>query len=328
MLIPNINLATESCETKFLMKNTLTLITCLIFLNSGSLYAQNYVDLLQAFYSNTPLNQFDSSLNKTRVQDFGLAFTLPIIINPKNTLVTGMEMERMSASLTPAGTSGSVASILLRLGINKQLNEKWNGTVLLLPKLASDFQKTANTTAIVPEDFQIGTFIMFKYIKNPNYKYKIGLYANTDLFGPMFSPMLGLYYKSENKKFEADITLPFLADLNYRVMEKAQAGLRFSAFVRTYNLHNPYYSVNGEYLTKTSNEIYSYFAFEPKKGIVIKTSLGYSIARNYRLYDIQDKVAFGLSAFRFGDNRKQLNSDFADGIIFRIDLIYRFYTSD
>jgi hypothetical protein len=53
--------------------------------------------------------------------------------------------------------------------------------------------------------------------------------------------------------------------------------------------------------------------------------VGYSIGRNYRIYDIQDRATWGLSAFKFGDNREQLNSDFSDGLIFRTRFIYRFH---
>jgi hypothetical protein len=295
----------------------------LTFAIQVNIKAQNYIDLSQLSYSNTPLNQFDSTLNKTRVQDLYFSFSLPYKINEKTALIFGLDFEGMYAALTPQGNGGSVAGIMLKLGFNKQLNSKWNLTAVALPRIASDFKGESGLTA---EDFQLGGLAMFKYAKTKQLKYKIGLYYNSELFGPFFSIILGLYYKSENQKLEADISLPSIVDVNYRLKQNLFVGLKFNAFVRTFNLHDPYYHINGEYLAKTSNEIHSYLGFEPKKGLILRANIGYSVGRNYRLYDIQDKVVFGLSVFRFGDDRKQLNSDFADGVILKLELLYRFYT--
>lgn len=299
----------------------LSLFLCMFF---EKLLSQNYIDLANLFYTNTPLNQFDSSLKKTRVQDLNFSLLVPFKLSEKTTLISGIETEWMYAALTPTGSSGSVASIGAKIGLNMQLNEKWNGSAILIPKLASDFKNPEG--GISSEDFQLGLFTMFKYSVRTDKKYKLGLYYNTELFGPFISPIIGLYYKGKNGKTELDLSLPFLAEISYNFNSKIKVGSRFNAFVRTYHLHDPYYQVKGEYLAKTSNEIYGYFAIEPRKGLILKLNLGYSVGRNYRLYDIEDKVAFGLSAFRFGDKRQQLNSDFADGMLFRIDLIYRYYT--
>ncbi len=285
--------------------------------------AQNYLDLVQVFYSNTPLNQFDSSLNKTRVQDFSFNATLPIKVNNQTSIITGLDVEWMYAGLTPTGGSGSVAGIIAKLGVNHKLNDKWTTSFILLPRLASDFKKPGG--GLSREDFQLGGLWMFKYAASANLKYKLAMYYNAELFGPFCSPIVGLYYKSPNQKFETDISLPFFVDANYRIKPAVFTGIKFQAFVRTFNLHDPYYHDNGEYLAKTSNEIYTYLGYEPIKGLLLKANIGYSVGRNYRLYDIQDKVAWGLSAFRFGDDRKQLNADFADGLLFRVDCVYRFY---
>jgi len=298
----------------------LYLFSFVLMLAGYDAVAQNYLDMMQVFYSNTPLNQFDSSLNKTRVQDFTFNSTVPIKLNDRTAIITGLDVEWMYAALTPSGDNGSVTGILLKAGINQQLNDKWTSSFVVLPRLASDFKGSLGSN-----DFQLGGLMMFKYAKRPTFKYKLGFYYNSELFGPFCTPIVGLYYKSPNDKYELDLSLPLMGDMNYRMSPKTFAGLRFQAFVRTYNLHAPYYNMRGEYLAKTSNEIYTYAGFEPVKGLLLKANIGYSIARNYRLYNIDDKVAWGLSAFRFGDDRKQLNSDFADGLLFRVDCVFRFY---
>ena len=43
------------------------------------------------------------------------------------------------------------------------------------------------------------------------------------------------------------------------------------------------------------------------------------------IYENEDKIDFGLSLFRFGDKRKQLNTDFENGQFHRLELGYRIY---
>jgi hypothetical protein len=288
-----------------------------------TLCAQDYLDLVQASYTNTPLNQFDTSLNKTRVQDVVFSSTLPIKLNDRTAIISGLDVEWMHSKLTPAGGDGSAMGLLLKAGVNHKLNDKWSTNFVVLPRLSSDFRGALNGN-----DFQLGGLWMFKYTKRENLKYKFAMYYNSELFGPFMTPIFGWYYKSPNQKYEMDFSLPLMADMNYRLHEKVVAGLRFQAFVRTYNLHTPFYSERGEYLAKTSNEIYTYAAYEPVKGLIFKANIGYSVARNYRLYHIDDQVSWGLSAFRFGDDRKQLNADFSDGLLFRIDCVFRLYLTE
>jgi hypothetical protein len=100
--------------------------------------------------------------------------------------------------------------------------------------------------------------------------------------------------------------------------------MEFDAFVNSYYINQPQYTVNNEYLVKRSNELFIYAHFDLSQSIILKTRVGYTIGRQYALYDAEDQVTFGFSAFRFGDDREQLNRDFADGMIFKIDLIYRY----
>jgi hypothetical protein len=53
--------------------------------------------------------------------------------------------------------------------------------------------------------------------------------------------------------------------------------------------------------------------------------LGYAISRNYEVYDSNDKADLGLIAFYFGDERTRLNERFKDGVIFRVELLYRLH---
>jgi len=78
-----------------------------------------------------------------------------------------------------------------------------------LPKLSSDLANVSN------DDFQIGIVGLANYKIKKNLKFKFGFYFNTESYGSLFVPLLGLYYLSPNNKLETNLTLPLKADLNY-----------------------------------------------------------------------------------------------------------------
>lgn len=294
----------------------LLIFTCISLITNG----QDYVNLGKFHYANTPVNQFDSATNGTRIQEIGLDLTLPIVLDSNRTIITGLYAESVSTETAPTNSNlTSVYSTMLKIGVNFKYGDKWDATYIFLPKISSDFKN------IGASDFQYGGYALFKYKKHSHLSYKFGLYYNSELFGPFFVPIVGFYYLSKSEKLEMNFNLPITADLNYKMKDWVRVGMNFSAFVRTYHLNEPYDGNPDNYLTKTTNEIFGYLQFDLSKSLILQTKVGYSIGRNYRVYDIKDRITWGLSAFKFGDDRDQLNPDFSDGLIFRAKLIYRYH---
>lgn len=287
----------------------------LIFI-SGSITAQDYVDLVKNHYAISPNNRIDSIGGTRDVEEFGTDITLPIVLKNENVFITGIAAERINLKF-PLTNSYNFSSIALKLGYQANHSKKVSGTYMLLPKLASDFK------SINSKGFQLGGLALYKIKKSELFKYHAGLYYNSELFGPFVVPLLGFYYKSENKKFEANFTLPIWADVNYSLSNWVNIGTNFSAIVRSYHL-----SQNNIYIVKKTNEIFGYLQFNIKKSFILQTKVGYSIGRSYKAYDDSDKTDFALSAFRFGDNRTVLNPTFNDGVIFRVRLLYRFHIKE
>lgn len=285
--------------------------------------AQNYVDLANLYYANTPLNAYDSTDDQTRIEELGMDVVLPFELKTQKVIISGLRFERLSTKVAPQSTDiTSVYTVLAKAGLRMTYGEKWSATYVFLPKLSSDLLK------IDADDFQFGGLAYFKYLKSSRLNYQFGIYYNSELYGPFFVAMLGLYYQSENQRFETNINLPLLADFNYKFSDGFRLGTQFNAFVNSYNINQPQYSEKGEYLVKTSNEIFLYAHFNVTKRIILQTKMGYTIGRRYAIYDEKDQVTFGFSAFYFNDDRQQLNSDFNDGLVFRINLIYRFDLSE
>jgi hypothetical protein len=297
------------------MKYILSLFTCLALMTAR---AQNYFDIGSISYANTPSNKFENSSEQTKLEELELKLIFPVVIDEKNVLLTGLYANRTQVELDP-DISGNINlnSIGLVLGLNHTYSEKWSATYMVLPKISSDLNGLSG------KDFQLGLLSLFNYTKRSDLKYKIGLYANTERYSLSVLPLLGLYYQSPDKKFEANFTLPISADVNYQLFEKTKVGLNFDGFGSSYNLNKRLYINRDTYAVKTSNELFAYLMFQLGESFYVKPKLGYSIFRTYKVFENNDKVDFSVGPFYVGDNRSQLNTNFEDGAIFKIEMLYR-----
>ena len=298
------------------MKKYTSLLPILFLITN--VLGQNYVDIAKFYYSTTPLNNFENSGARTRLKELGLDLTVPVVINPSHAVLTGLIYERIETKLFESEPEETISAIALKMGLAIKHSDTWSGTYILLPKLASDFDR------ITGKDFQLGGIALMKYTKRENMQYKLGLYYNTELSGPFIVPLFGLYYLSPDKKFETNLTLPFLADMNYKLHDRMNIGMNFSGQVRSYHLTKIPTNNNAGYLVKATNELWGYLKFNINKGISIQTKMGYSIGRSYRVYEEGEKITFGSVLVKVGDNRPQLNTDFSNGFVFQATLLYRF----
>lgn len=280
--------------------------------------AQNYIDIARFNYGNTPQNTFENASEKTKVEEIGLQLTFPVVLNEKTVILTGFSADRSRLKLGPDfADHTSLHKVRLQLGLNQTHSEKWTGTYVLLPSVASDFEPVSK------KDFQIGLLTLFTYKKRENLKYKIGFYGNTEKYGLLFAPLLGLYYLSPNQKFESTLLLPGQVDFNYQLAKKTALGMNFDGITSTYNLHETIYIPKGQYVARSSNELYTYLQFQIGKSLVAKTKVGYAISRTYKVFNNDEKVDLSLGSFYFGDYRSSLNPNFEKGAIFKVELLYR-----
>ena len=288
----------------------------ILLLFSNLTFGQNYIDLVKFDYTITPPNPFDSGGVSTRMQEINGDFTAPIKINDDYTFLTGITYEMTTASFNPGRAAESITGLTLKLGANITLNDQWSATYLLLPKLSSDFK---NVSA---QDFQLGSAVLMKYTKNDHFNYKFGIYGNGELFGPFLVPIFGFYYLNPAENFELKALLPLSVAMDYSFTKNLSLGLTYRGQIRSYNLNTPIGAEAHRYLARSTNEAYLYFQYKTEKGFHFRLNGGHSIGRSYRIYN--EKIPFSMPLFYFGDNRTQLNTDFADGWLFKIAAFYRF----
>jgi hypothetical protein len=295
-------------------------LTVLALLFAQALVAQDYVDVARMHYATSTVNDFDGNANGSRLEEVFLDLTVPIVLNDRVSILTGGIYEGIRTQLYPDKERESIQSFTLKAGINWTHSEKWTGTYVFLPKVASDFQNP-----LTSKDFQFGAFGLMKYTHKPNLIYKFGIYGNTELFGPWVVPILGLYYLSPSQKFEANLTLPLTADMNYKLSSRFHVGANFFGLVRTYNLTQAVSDTTAQtgYVARSTNELYAYLRINLGKNSIIQLRAGGSLGRSYRVYYDTDQVGFGMPLKYFKDSREQLNKDFEDGLIGQVVYIYR-----
>lgn len=291
-----------------LLKFTLLILSC-------QSTAQEYIDLFKSDYSISPSNVFDSANDKTDLHEVNGDFTLPMKLNDRFAFLTGLTYEYLSASFSPNERGESLTGLTLKIGGNVKHNSKWSGTYIILPKISSDLKSITN------RDLQIGGVVLMKYKKSPQLNYKLGVYTNNELFGAFLVPIIGFYYQDPSERFEAKVLLPLSVDLNYSMTNKFRFGLNFKGQVRTYNLNSQIDAGQNRYLARSTNELLGYIQYSTKSGINFQLGVGHTAGRSFRIYE--DKVAMGMPLLYIDDNRQQINSDFADGFLFKASVFYR-----
>ena len=287
-----------------------------MLLISTVIKAQDYVDIFKIGYGQTFNNNFEGSTHHTSIKSFDVDLTYPIVLSEQNALITGFAFSQNNLQLFPEANFTSLYSSTLKIGLASTLNDRWSTTVVLLPKIASDYQN------ITKDDFYIGGFAVLKYKKKENLIYRFGIYSSSEAFGFYTTPIIGWYYLSPDQRFEMDMSLPISGEINYNI-GVATIGFDYFGIGRSFRLYENDDESNS-YVDLSSLEFSSYVQFNTlENSVLFRAKFGYS-SNDYEVYADGDTIDFGLTAFTFGDDRVQLNPNLKGGLFFKFEAIYRF----
>jgi len=279
-------------------------------------FSQQYVDLFSINYGNSAATSYENSSQTTTISNLEANITLPIEVNEKFAIITGVDFSNNNLQLFPDENYTNLYLTRVKAGININHSEHWSGTYILLPKISSDFINLSM------EDFYMGGVVVLKYKKRTNLTYKFGLYASNESYGLFISPLIGLNYLSPNSRFEMNFYLPNDADLNYKVSDRNKVGFDFVARGKSFKLTTD--NVRSSYAENNSLEFSSYFQNNSLiKNVLMRFKVGFS-TNSFDVYPIDQKITFATSLFRFGDNRTQLNNSLSSSPFIKIEAIYRF----
>ncbi|WNH10321.1 hypothetical protein [Thalassobellus suaedae] len=116
-----------------------SLFSCLFFQG----FSQNYFDVLNVTYTNTPNNNFEITDAQTTVQELALELNFPVVINEKTILLTGLFANKTKVKLDANSSNENLDVIGLNVGVNRTFNDTWSATFMLYSKLASDAIKVS-----------------------------------------------------------------------------------------------------------------------------------------------------------------------------------------
>lgn len=281
--------------------------------------AQQYIDAVKLSYYNTFNAEFENSTESTDVKGFEANLLFPVVLNLKYTLISGLDISKHQLLLSPEfSQSTKLYSTLLKVGVQIKHSEKWSSTLVLLPKIASDYKNLSG------DDFYLGAYGIAKLKKTDKLAYRFGLYTSSEAFGMYATPIFGVYYKSKNNKLEIDASLPIKADINHS-LGKGSIGIDYFGIGRSYNISQD--TSTPVYIEQSPLEFSSYYQYGMLDGsILLRAKIGYT-SNTHEVYEQGDKLDLRLAAFNFGDDRTQLNPSILGSVFIRFEFKYRIHFS-
>lgn len=285
-----------------------------IFFVSYTAGAQDYLDLLKLSHSRATLGNIDND-NETEVGNTLLEANFPVPITSKAVLIAGFTYENTRLGLNHGPSRTNLIMTRLNAGVKYSHKNNWTGTYVLLPKIASDFDDLGS------DDFQMGGLALFEKKYTSRYGLKFGGYASSELFGTTITPLVGLWYKSKNRKFYVNAVFPIRADANYSLTDNLSLGANLLTSIKSYNLSE----VDSAFYVQEESIRFSLFAAYGfmDDTLIVRGRVGLDTT-DYGTYAQGDKIGAQILTFQVsGDDRTRLNSEFDSAPFVGVDLIFR-----
>jgi len=277
--------------------------------------AQDYVDIFKLSINNATFGNLDNNY-ETSVNNLNMEVYYPKKLLDKAVLLTGFTVENTRLNLGQSFDRSSLTMTRLNLGMKYQHSEKWSGTYLFLPKIASDFENIGSN------DFQFGGLAVLDYQYNETSKIKFGLYASSENHGSTITPLIGIWHRSKNNKFYINATLPIRMDANYALSKKFSVGTDLLTSIKSYNLSE----ANSDFYTQEESIRFAMYAALGlmENSIILRGKVGFDTT-DYGVYNSNEKVGAQVLTFPLStDKRNRLNSEFDSSLYIGFDAIYRF----
>lgn len=256
--------------------------------------------------SNLPPNKVKGIFNETSAD-----VLIPLSLSDRSRFLTGTYAERFTVRSPATDSIITMHTVLLKLGMSIQHNDRWQGVYMFLPKISSDFEQ------VDQNHFQIGGLVLMKRRFSSAFTLKFGAYANRDLFGPMFVPLLGAYFERGRWTFNG--TLPINAELLYALkQDRFQLGVQFDGINRSYYSNQ----VLPQYMEKLNNEI-GILAQYQQQAICIRLLAGMAIGRRCTFFEAGDEADLAFPLSKVNDSRNDIESFKLDGAMLRLSIHYR-----
>ncbi|MBP6403439.1 MAG: hypothetical protein KA492_12980 [Bacteroidia bacterium] len=274
--------------------------------------AQPFVDLFNAKMQFFPAHSYATdNTNKLSGYQAEASFLLPMEQKNKDVILVGGDYTQLHFKESGSiNLQSDLYSTSLILGADLGLkNPKWRTTLLVLPKINSDYKD------ISTDDMQMGGVAMFSYKKKDNLKYHFGLYYNREFFGDYFLPLLGIDWKI-NQRMNLFGDLPNTMNFEYKISKSLYTGAALFTCISSYRLSA---ASGGMYVregdkTMGHDEIKIYVNAYLTKHLVWYAEAGETFYRTYTLFNSNNELQETTSIYRKSN----------DGMFVNTGIAYRF----
>ncbi len=264
--------------------------------------AQPFFDLLniQGQWSKPSSNNANDS-SETETRYFETTLTLPIKIK-QDVLAISPSYSQLSFK---SGYSDAevirMQSMLLSLAYVRQWkNDKFKTSYVFISRSNQDPHLEFSERSM-----QWGGAIVHSIKKSEKLKYKIGVYYNSEFFGPFILPLAGIDWNI-NERLNLFGLLPGSMNLEYFLSKKIHLGIAFRSITNSYReIHNTFIRINDNHLKVLAD-------FYILKNHVISLEAGHSILRKYK------------PGIRINSETSYSDLDVSDGFLLKIGYAFRF----
>ncbi|WP_248325488.1 hypothetical protein [Aquimarina acroporae] len=99
--------------------------------------AQDYIDIFKVNYASILNAGYENSDATTNINILDASLTYPLKVNERFAIISGIDYVQHGVEVVPNGDNINLNTITLKAGVNIKHNEKWSGTYVFLPKIAS-----------------------------------------------------------------------------------------------------------------------------------------------------------------------------------------------
>lgn len=272
--------------------------------------AQSYIDIINLSGQFSLSHSDDSLQDYTHLQEFSGTLRIPVKLKNGDVLLPGISASRILIEPEQRGLT-ELLSVLIQAGYKRNWNNRWATTFIALPRMASSWHDAGK------KDWQMGGLVLAENKTGERLKLRFGAYYNREFFGNFFVPLLGLDWRPDSL-WQVFGNLPLNATVLCKPRPRLHFGLQFVGIMTSYFLNE-----RNHYLHRNTNDLGLYADIYAGKNFVIQPRAGYAIGRRYREFDEDDRLDFAISLLKFGEDRKQLNTDIVDSPFFQLNLVYR-----
>lgn len=286
-----------------------------VALSAFACKAQDFVDLANIYFRNSPQNSIDSSSEQLNFNILNFDCKIPVPLGENNVVLGGFEYHSHNFRINEGDKiNDNLISYTIQTGWEHKWNPEFKSLFMVINRFNSNFKEQGGFI-----NHQIGGLIFNTVKKSDKLTWKYGLYYNGEFFGPMFVPLFGLNW-TINEKWKLKFTIPVDLELSCKAKNWFRYGLRFEGVNGSYMLSG----INENfYIDRADNNVWLFSDFYITKNIVFHLRGGYSVLRKYRVFGESNTMDLKLGPVNIGDDRPYSPVWFKNGWSFESRLIFR-----